>query len=70
MRIKGVVLLKYEDGSYIKNPSFVDYHDGAGVQIDGGIYYDKDNNPLGHADPPGPRGVMGEPGVIDEKRDG
>ena len=64
--MKSVILIKFEDGSYIKNPSFVDYQDGAGVQIDGGMCYDKDGNFIGHADPPGPQGAMGEAGVIDE----
>ena len=53
----------FEDGSYIEDPSFVDYGDGVGVQIEGGELYDKDGRHIGHADPPGPRGTSGLPSV-------
>jgi hypothetical protein len=54
------------DGSYIVNPHYVDYKDGAGLQIDGGDIYNKDGVHIGHCDPPGPRGEQGTAGVNDD----
>jgi hypothetical protein len=48
--------------TYIENPQFIDYHDGAGIQLCGGTTYSWDGKPLGHIDPPGPRGMKGEVG--------
>lgn len=54
----------FPDGSYIVNPHYVDYHDGAGRQMDGGMIYNKSGQFVGHVDPPGPRGPKGESGIV------
>ena len=51
--------IKFKDGSYVTSPQFVDYRDGEGVQLDGGLVFDKDGKFIGHIDPPGHRGAMG-----------
>lgn len=52
-------LFQYGDNWFINDPHIVDYNDGAGPQIDVGTIYDATGVCIGHADPPGPRGVPG-----------
>jgi hypothetical protein len=52
----------FRGDTYIENPQFVDYGDGAGLQISGGNVFKLDGTPVGHCDQPGPRGVQGVTG--------
>jgi transposase-like protein len=51
-----------KNGSYVEYPHFIDYHDGVGLQLCGGILHAPNGKVLGHLDPPGPRGTIGETG--------
>lgn len=55
--------IDYPDGTHILNGEYVDYGDGAGEQIWSGNIYNKEGTCIGHADPPGPRGVQGFTGT-------
>jgi hypothetical protein len=54
--------VRLSDGSIVKRHTWVDYNDGAGLQLCGGDIYDESGGYMGHIDPPGPRGHKGTVG--------
>ncbi len=54
--------LTLPNGHYIEHPQFIDYNDGAGLQLCGGTEYTADGKPYGIIGPPGHRGVAGVKG--------
>jgi nucleoside 2-deoxyribosyltransferase len=56
-----------KDGSYVINPMYIDYNDGAGKQLCGGTCFSKEGTCTGHIDNPGPKGVKGSEGLKENK---
>jgi hypothetical protein len=64
-----IAKIVYRDGTYVENPSFLNYNDGQGDLIGGGLVYSKDGILLGHCDPPGMKGVRGHVGITDQEKE-
>jgi hypothetical protein len=54
--------ITFQNGNYVINPTFIDYNDGAGIQLCGGTIYSPNGKVTGHIDSPGPRGTIGQVG--------
>lgn len=60
-KVEGKVM--HGDDFYWLNPCYVDYHDGAGESMCGGLLCEASTDKvIGHADPCGPRGPAGSNG--------